>query len=124
IDTGAKSSALHATNIQPFERNSEKWIRFSLVWDEEQIDMEAPLEGYIRVRQTAEDELERRPVVKLKIQLGELNEETEFTLINRSEMIYLFLLGRSFLQDIALVDVGRKFTRKRDPQRKAVAEEK
>ena len=124
IDTGAKSSSLHAQNIQRFERNGESWVRFSLVMDEELINMEAPLERTVKIRQAGVDGLEKRPVVRLNVQLGELNEETEFTLTDRSDMIYPVLLGRSFLRDIALVDVARKFTRKRDPKLKALAEAK
>ncbi len=122
IDTGAKSSSLHAKNIQRFERDGEKWVRFALVMGDELVNIEAPLEGHVKIRQAGMDELERRPVVKLKIQLGDLSEETEFTLADRSEMLYPVLLGRSFLRDIALVDVAKKFTRKRDPKRKAIAD--
>lgn len=124
VDTGAKSSSLHAENIQRFERNGEKWVRFVIALDDQRIKMEAPVERSVKIRQAGMDELDRRPVVKLTIQLGELKEETEFTLDDRSEMLYPLLLGRSFLQDIALVDVAKKFTRKRDPKLKAVAETK
>ncbi|VUD53186.1 hypothetical protein TDB9533_01784 [Thalassocella blandensis] len=122
IDTGAKSSSLHAQNIQRFERNGESWVRFALMMDEELINMEAPLERTVKIRQAGVEGLEKRPVVKLNVQLGELKEETEFTLTDRSDMLYPILLGRSFLRDIALVDVARKFTRKRDPKLKALAE--
>lgn len=116
IDTGAKSSALHAAKIQPFERDGEPWVGFELVMDEKPFVMEAPLVRYVRVKQSSASELDRRPVVKLKVNLGELREETEFTLSNRKEMLYPVLLGRSFLQDIAVVDVAKKFTRSRDPK--------
>lgn len=124
IDTGAKSSSLHAQNIQRFERNGESWVRFSLMMDDELINMERPLERSVKIRQAGVDDLEKRPVVTLNVQLGELKEETEFTLTDRSDMLYPILLGRSFLRDIALVDVARKFTRKRDPKLKALAEAK
>lgn len=124
VDTGAKSSSLHATNIQRFERDGDKWVRFVVDLDSQHLQMEAPLERLVKIRQVNTDEMERRPVVKLEIKLGEIKEETEFTLTDRSDMVYPILLGRSFLQDIALVDVARKFTRKRDPKLKALAEAK
>src|SRR5690606_8163018 len=37
-------------------------------------------------------------------------QEAEFTLTDRSQMSYPMLLGRSFLQDVALIDVGKEFT--------------
>ncbi len=121
IDTGAKSSVLNAKNIQRFERNGDPWVRFSMLIEEKTIAMEAPLTRHIRVRQVEEDDLDRRPVVSLMVKLGELNEETEFMLSDRSDNLYPVLLGRSFLQDIALVDVAKKFTRNRDPKLAAQA---
>ncbi len=117
IDTGAKSSSLNATNIQRFERNGERWVRFDVALDDERsVTLEAPLHRHVRIRQASVNELERRPVVKLPIRLGEIYEETEFSLSDRNEMLYPILLGRSFLRDIAVVDVAKKFTRSRDPK--------
>lgn len=117
IDTGANSSSLHATKIQRFERDGDRWVRFDVALDEEQsVTVEAPLVRHVRIRQASIAELERRPVVKLHIRLGEIDEETEFTLSDRREMLYPILLGRSFLRDIVMVDVAKKFTRRRDPK--------
>jgi hypothetical protein len=41
--------------------------------------------------------------------LGPLRQQTEFTLADRSEMTHPMLLGREFLQDIALVDVSKTY---------------
>ncbi|MFT5082064.1 MAG: hypothetical protein ACI9Y1_000086 [Lentisphaeria bacterium] len=115
IDTGARSSSIHAKEIQPFERDGERWVRFSIISDsKDDVTLEAPLLRYVRIRQASVDDLKRRPVVELKIQLGKISEESEFSLSNRSEMLYPVLLGRSFLKDIAVVDVAKKFTRRRD----------
>lgn len=124
VDTGANSSSLHAKNIQKFERDGEKWVRFVVVLDDRELNMEAPLERYVRIRQASleEGDTDRRPVVKLPIQLGELKEDAEFTLNDRGGMFYPILLGRSFLRDIALVDVAKKFTRKRDPKLQSLSE--
>lgn len=118
IDTGAKSSSLSATNVQRFERNGDRWVRFdvALYDDQPPVTLEAPLLRHVKIRQASVDELERRAVVKLSVRLGEIHEETEFTLSDRNEMLYSVLLGRSFLRDIAVVDVAKKFTRSRDPK--------
>jgi len=116
IDTGAKSSSLHARNIQPFERNGDRWVKFVVDSEGEAMTLEAPLVRYVRIRQASVEGLDRRPVIQLSINLGELQEDTEFTLTDRADMIYPVLLGRSFLQDIAVVDVGKKFTRSKDPK--------
>lgn len=111
IDTGAKTSSISADAITGFERNGEEWVRFSMSHKgmDDQIQIEAPLLRYVRVRQASADELDRRPVVRLAVRVGDQNEKTEFTLTDRSNMTYPVLLGRDFLKDIAVVDVGRKY---------------
>ncbi len=112
VDTGALSSSLNATELQPFERDGRDWIRFR-VPDEEHPDggevYETPLVRYVRIRQASVEELDRRPVVKLTVRVGDIVDETEFTLNNREDMLYPLLLGRNFLRDVAVVDVARKF---------------
>lgn len=112
IDTGAGSSSLNAVELQPFERDGKEWIRFR-VPDEGHPDggevYETALLRHVRIRQASAEELERRPVVRLKVRVGKLVEEIEFNLTNRENMLYPVLLGRNFLRDIAVVDVARKF---------------
>ena len=112
VDSGAATSSLSATNITPFERNGEKWVRFWLQHDDEStpIEVEAPLVRYVRIRQASADDIDRRPVVGLTVYLGKnLQQNAEFTLTDRSQMTYPILLGREFLRDVTLIDVGRNF---------------
>jgi len=108
IDTGAATSSISATNIVRFERNGKRWVSFDLeLDDEEPVHMEARLKRNVRIRQASYEEIDRRPVVEIDVMLGEnIRQRTEFTLADRSRMSYPVLLGRSFLRDIALVDVG------------------
>jgi len=110
IDTGSLSSSLSATEIQRFERNGEKWVRFKVPDDSEQKTYESPLVRHVRIRNASSEVLERRPVVRLTVRLGDIVEDTVFTLSNRENMLYPVLLGREFLRDIAIVDVAKKFT--------------
>ena len=109
VDSGATTSSIHATNIERFERNGNKWVRFELKDDErvEQHVVEAPLMRIASVKQASTAEPILRPVVKLSIALGAAIHESEFTLTDRSQMEFTVLLGRTFLQDLALIDVGR-----------------
>ncbi len=113
VDTGALSSSLSAIDLLPFERDGHEWIRFR-VPDEDHPDggdvYEAPLVKYVKVRQASADELERRPVVRLTVRVGDFVDDTEFSLTNREDMLYPLLLGRNFLRDVALVDVAQQFT--------------
>jgi len=112
IDSGAATSSLSAMNIERFERNGERWVRFDLQHDDEAkaLTIEAPLVRHVRIRQASSEEAERRPVVALTVNLGShLQQETEFSLTDRSQMTYPILLGREFLRDVTLIDVGQQF---------------
>lgn len=125
IDTGALSSSLSAVDIQPFERDGGNWLRFR-VPDEEHPDggdvYEAPLVRNVRIRQASADDLDRRPVVKLRVRMGDHVDDAEFNLSNRDNMLYPVLLGRNFLRDIMVVDVAQKFTQGRHQPADAEAE--
>src|SRR5690554_5556904 len=109
IDSGATTSSIHANNILRFERDGKKWVRFELREDEdsEPVEVETPLTRMVLIRQASADDTERRPVVTLTVNLGGLQQDSEFTLTDRSKMTYPVLLGRNFLQDVTLIDVGR-----------------
>jgi len=54
----------------------------------------------------------KRPVVKLKIMLGNIEMERQFTLADRSKYTFPVLIGRNVLSGKYLVDVNRKFSTK------------
>ncbi|KXF81609.1 ATP-dependent zinc protease family protein [Enterovibrio coralii] len=119
VDTGATTSSLNATDIQEFERDGKTWVSFKLAHtapnkDTEEADLsvatiEAPVKRWVKIRQASAEELERRPVVELRIRLGDLHEKTQFTLADRSQMEFPVLLGREFFKDIAVVDVSQSY---------------
>lgn len=122
IDSGATTSSLSATQMTPFERNEERWIRFTVTHDEigGAVELEAPVVRYVRIRQASSDELERRAVVNLTVSLGKaLRQDTEFTLTDRRDMDYPLLLGREFLRDVTLIDVAQEFIHPKPPVNKA-----
>lgn len=109
VDSGASTSSIHAKNITRFERNGKKWVRFELPNDDKTASqtIEAPLVRSVAIRQASQTEAEQRPVVRLTVILGSMQHESEFTLTDREKMDYPVLIGRTFLRDIALIDVGR-----------------
>lgn len=115
IDTGATTSSLNAVDLQEFERNGSQWVRFHLVNQNANTDdgklewITAPVIRNVKIRQAAADDAERRPVVELWVKLGAINEKVQFTLADRSHMTHSVLLGREFIQDIAVVDVSKEF---------------
>lgn len=114
IDTGATTSSLNAVDLQEFERNGTQWVRFHLINQDVKEDgklewITAPVVRNVKIRQSTTEEAERRPVVELWIKLGAIHEKVQFTLADRSHMTHSVLLGREFIQDIAVIDVSKEF---------------
>ena len=114
IDTGATSSSLHAENLVPFERDGEDWVRFDMMLSEsDSVSVERQILRHVRVVQQADPSGSRRPVVEMRVRLGEIQDTFEFTLANRSHLENEIILGRNFLADVTLVDVGQQFIQPR-----------
>ncbi|GAL11509.1 hypothetical protein JCM19233_2499 [Vibrio astriarenae] len=62
-----------------------------------------------KIRQSSNEEAERRFVIEMWVRLGDIHEKAQFTLADRSQMSHPVLLGREFIRDIAVVDVGKKY---------------
>jgi hypothetical protein len=126
VDTGAATSSLNATDIVKFERDGKDWVKFNLshAVDDSVFPIEARVVRISRIRQSSSPEPVSRYVVSLPIELGPINTETEFTLADRSHMEFPVLLGRTFLKDIAVVDVAQEYTQKKRTPKPTQKEEK
>ncbi|MEH0688708.1 ATP-dependent zinc protease [Vibrio cholerae] len=113
VDTGAATSSLNAVDIAEFERNGKNWVRFHLSDGVTELNddnwIEAPVVRHVKIRQSTNEEPERRVVVELWVKLGKIHEKAQFTLADRSQMSHPVLLGREFIRDIAVVDVSKKY---------------
>lgn len=110
LDTGAATSSLDATNIERFRKDGKRWIRFTVTDPEtgDLLELEKRLVRNVRiVRHSGAHQ--RRPVIKMPICFGTQRREVEVNLIDRSNFIYPMLLGRSALEDYALIDSGSTF---------------
>ena len=93
IDTGARSSALHATHIKEFEIDSKDCVSFRIYQSGKFIYVERPIKGY-RVIKSSIGKKQVRPVIRMKIKLGTKSWFTDVTLTRRSGMSYPVLIGR------------------------------
>ena len=111
IDTGAQTSSLGIDSQLAFERDGKKWLRFSIknADSEQAIEFERPVVRTATIKRHGA-EATKRPVVSMKIRLGSIELEKEFTLADRSTYKYPVLIGRNVLLGKYLVDVNRKFT--------------
>lgn len=110
IDTGATTSSISAVEIVPFERDGKDWVKFKIEHEGVKTkELEAPVQRWVKVKQSSADETQRRAVVMGWIQIGDLKEQTSFTLTDRTHMDFPVLLGRSFFNDVAMIDVSRSY---------------
>jgi hypothetical protein len=112
IDTGARSSALHAFDLERFDQGGQKMVRFQahpLQRDDRYIVVvEAALLEDRMVRNSG-GQSELRPVVITTVQVGSNMWPIELTLTNRDEMGFRMLLGRQALRRRYLVDPGHSY---------------
>lgn len=124
LDTGATTSSLSATDIDYFERDGRRWLRFkvySKLQDREEI-FEAPLVRHVQIRRHS-GKNQRRPVVSLPMCVGDLLRERQFTLIDRTGFNYPVLVGRNYMRDYILVDSESTYTREPSCASRAVTGE-
>lgn len=112
IDTGARTSALHAYFVEPFELDGRPWVRFGLhprqKDTEVQIECEAPVIDQRRVTDSG-GHAEMRYVIATTMVLGDQAFEAEVTLTDRENMLFRMLLGRGALKPRFLVDSDQSF---------------
>ncbi len=110
IDTGAKTSSIDASNIKPFERDGKRWVRFDVVdpTSGRLISLERRLERTMGIIRSGKQVSKRRPVVKMSVLIGDLEQIAEFSLSSISHRDYQVLIGRSILRDVMIVDVSRE----------------
>jgi len=119
IDTGARTSSLHAFDIHEFERDGAAWVRFRVKpWQDSQedaVDVESPVHDRRAVRSSS-GHAQDRFVVELLIRLYDREVLAEVTLSNRDEMGFRMLIGREALKQGYVVDPARSFVGGRAPR--------
>jgi|TARA_B110000879_G_scaffold34019_1_gene46829 ribosomal protein S6--L-glutamate ligase len=112
VDSGAKTSSLHAFNIRAFKRGNVAWVSYEV----------HPLQNNRKVIVRCENEVvdrrsiksssgtsEKRYIIRTTIMLSDRSWEIEISLTNRDSMGYRMLLGREAMQDRILVDPSASY---------------
>lgn len=122
IDTGARTSSLHALEIERFDRDGHRWVRFLLDIGEgksEPVTVEAPRADK-RVVTSSNGEAQERFIIKTAVRLGDLAFKAEFSLADRSDMKFPILIGRTALRRRFLVDSGRSYLQSSAEERQRI----
>lgn len=107
IDTGAKTSCLHAFRIKNFVRDGEEWLRFYVHPIQRHRHPEILCEARLADERTvtsSNGKAENRPVISTRFKMGKHTFATELTLTNRDEMGFRMLIGRRALARRFIVD--------------------
>ena len=105
IDTGASTSTLHASDIQPFERDGAEWVRFTAhlgTLVQRPHRCEAPVVT-VKTIKSSNGQAQTRYVIRTQLALGDRLWPVDFTLACRKTMRYRVLLGAKALIDGQLV---------------------
>lgn len=113
IDTGAKTSALHAFNIESFYIENVEYVRFDIhPLQKNKRLFRSCVARVIDQRMVSDSggKKEKRFVIKSDISIGEEKIRIELTLTNRDTMAFRMLLGREAIKQAKmLVDTSKSF---------------
>lgn len=99
IDTGARTSALHATDIKTFERDGVPWVRFHTRFDDDarDTDVESPIHDQRQIRNTS-GVPEPRIIIRTKFRISDRLWRIDLSLAERTEMKFRMIVGRTALR--------------------------
>lgn len=112
LDTGARTSALHAFDLTEFEQDGAEWVRFSVhPWQrsaEDAVFVECPVHDR-RVVRSSTGHAQERIVILTDLKLVGRKITTEITLTRRDEMGFRLLIGREALRQGFVVDASHSY---------------
>ncbi|QKG72769.1 ATP-dependent zinc protease [Erythrobacter mangrovi] len=110
IDTGARTSSLHATVLEKFERDGEQYVRFAVDFERQHVRQvcEAVHVDWRGIT-SSNGETQRRMIIKTPLRIGSLEFRVEISLADRSDMKFPMLIGRSALRRRFVVDSGHSW---------------
>lgn len=112
VDTGARTSCLHAFDLSLFQRDGEDWVRFGMHPQQQSTEEEVYCEARVVDQRPVTDSgghREERVVIETSLDIGEDRWPIELTLTSRDNMRFRMLLGRTAMRNRLVVDPSRSF---------------
>lgn len=119
IDTGARTSALHAFDIEPYKKNNKLRVRFKVHPRQRDNKTVASCEAEVWDQRWVRDSSGRRElryVIITTLKVNGASWPIEISLTNRDEMGFRMLLGRTAINHHFIVDPSHSFLTKRRPK--------
>lgn len=112
VDSGARTSSLHAFDIKTYTRSNEEYVKFTIHPDQRtsknELVCRAKVLEYRKVK-SSNGHTQLRPVILTEVKLMGETWEVEVTLTNRDEMGFRMLLGRESIRKRFLIDTGKSY---------------
>jgi len=112
IDTGARTSSIHAFNVQPFTERGAPHVSFVICPEQHRRHPEIDCVAEVldeRLVKSSTGHLQHRYVIEVEIDLGGLIWPIELTLARRDSMGFRMLIGREAVRSRFLIDSNRSF---------------
>lgn len=117
IDPAIDSSMLKADNLDLFERDGDQWVRFNLSLKSDNKSengtdktFEAKVRRMIRIKSRTKGQKSMRyPVIRVHLKVGKYQGVTDVYLGIQNKRKHTLILGRKFIQDIAVIDISQTF---------------
>ena len=112
VDTGAKTSSLHAFCVEEFTKNDKAWVRFGIHPHQDDLETEIYCEAELLDKRNVSDSgghTEERYVIKTDVVMADQRWPIEITLTNRDTMRFRFLLGRTAMRKKIIVNPDASF---------------
>ncbi|MDH5927842.1 RimK/LysX family protein [Vibrio lentus] len=104
LDTGADVSSMNAVNIKRFKKDGQDMVSFTYQNNQgDKQDFTKPVIDVMRIKAKKGEKVNIRPVVEMKVKLGDLEKEVRVNLQDRSRFEYSMILGKNFLKHGAVV---------------------
>ena len=121
IDTGAKTSSLHAFSVEEFIKNEKVWVRFGIHPHQDDLETEIYCEAELIDKRVVSDSgghAEERYVIMTDVVMAKQTWPIEITLTNRDTMRFRFLLGRTAMRHKIIVDPAASYLLGKHPASK------
>lgn len=112
VDTGARTSALHAFSLSTFQDNGVLMVRFSIHPLQKRNDIQQQCVAEVIDRRLVSDSgghKEERLIIRTPVRLGEDEWPIEISLTKRDNMRFRMLLGRTAVRGRYLVDAKASY---------------
>ncbi|MFS1907053.1 ATP-dependent zinc protease [Vibrio lentus] len=104
LDTGADVSSMNAVNIKRFKKDGQDMVSFTYQNNQgDKQDFTKPVIDVMRIKAKKGEKVNIRPVVEMKVKLGDIEKEVRVNLQDRSRFEYSMILGKNFLKHGAVV---------------------